>query len=56
MKGRRKKGRETSMCKRNIDRLPLTPAYRRSGLQPSHVPCLGMEPVTFWFSGQCPGL
>ena len=46
-KGGRKRGRETSMwgC---LSRAP----YWESGLQPRHVPWLGIELVTLWFSGQ----
>ena len=42
----REKGRETSMC----DCLSCTP-YWRPGLQPSHVPWVGIEPATLWFTG-----
>ena len=43
----RKTGRETSMCG------CLSHAgYWGPGLQPRHVPWLGIEPVTLWFSGQ----
>ena len=47
-KGGRKRGRETSMrvC------LSCTP-YWGPGLQPRHVPPLGIKPVTLWFSGPC---
>ena len=42
-KGRRKRGRETSMC----SCLSCTP-YGGHGPQPRHVPWLGIEPVTLW--------
>ena len=48
-KGERKRGRETSMC----GCLSCTP-YRGPGLQPRHVPQLGMEPATLWFSASPP--
>ena len=35
------------MCERYIDWLPLT-----HPLQLRHVPCLGIEPVMFWFGAQ----
>ena len=41
-KGRRKKGRETSIC-------CLSQAHN---LGPRHVPWLEIEPVAFWFAGQ----
>ena len=44
---RRKRGREMLMCKRYINRLPLGPS-----LQPRHVPWLGIEPATLWYTGQ----
>ena len=45
-KGRRKRGRETSVC----GCLSSTP-YRGPGLQPRHMPWLGMEPANLWFTG-----
>ena len=45
-KGGRKRGRETSMCG-----CLLHSPNRGPGLQPSHVPRLGIEPVTIWFTG-----
>ena len=45
-KGRRKRGRETSMC----GCLSCAP-YWGPGTQPRHVPWLGIEPVTLWFAG-----
>ena len=47
----REEGRETWMCKRNFGCLLHTP-NQGPGLQPRHVPWLGIEPVTFQFSGQ----
>ena len=47
MKGGRKRGRETSMCG-CISCVP----NRGPGLQPSHVPWLGLKPVNFWFAGR----
>ena len=47
-KGRRKRGRETSMC----GCLSQAP-YCGPGLQPRHVPWLGIKPTTLWFTGQC---
>ena len=44
--GGRKRGRETSMC----GCLLSTPNWG-PGLQPRHVPWLGIEPVTLWFTG-----
>ena len=41
----REKERERHMCERNIAWLPLTHP------QPKHVPRLGIEPATFWFTG-----
>ena len=46
-KGKRKRGRETSMC----GCLSHTP-YWGPGPQYRHVPSLGMEPATLWFAGQ----
>ena len=43
----RKRGRETSMCGCRLHTLQWGP-----GLQPMHVPWLGIEPVTVWFTGQ----
>ena len=40
-KGGRERGRETLMCERNINQLPLTRAR--------HVPWLGIKPATFHF-------
>ena len=47
-KAGRKRGRETSMC----GCLWSTP-YWGPGLQPRHVPWLGIELVTLWFTGWC---
>ena len=44
----RGEGRETSMC----GCLSSVP-YCVPGSQPRHVPWLGIEPVIFWFTGQC---
>ena len=44
-KGRRKRGRETSMCS-----CLLRASHWRPGLQPRHVPRLGIEPATLWFT------
>ena len=46
-KGERKRGRETSMC----GCLSHT-SHRGPGLQPRHVPWLGIEPAILWFTGQ----
>ena len=46
-KGGRKRGRETSMC----GCLSHHPSWG-PGPQPRHVPWLGIEPVTLWFTGQ----
>ena len=46
-RGGRKKGRETSVCG-CLSRAPNWGA----GLQPRHMPWLGIEPVTLWFAGQ----
>ena len=46
-KGRRKRGRETSMC----GWLLYTPYWGPSP-QPRHVPWLGIELVTLWFAGR----
>ena len=45
------RGRETSMCKRNINRLPL--AYPQLGTWPATQACalVGIEPVTLWCTG-----
>ena len=57
-KGERRKGeggekeRETSMCERNIHRLPLAHNWG-PGRQPSHVPWQKIDLRTFWFAGQC---
>ena len=41
--------------KRNIDWLPFcTCPDWRLNWQPGHVPWLGIEPSTFWFTGWCP--
>ena len=48
-KGRRKRGRETSMC----GCLSHAP-YWGPGLQPRHVPWLGIELETLWFTGRHP--
>ena len=45
-KGGRKRGRETSVC----GCFSHTP-YWGPGLQPRHVPWLGIQPVTLWFTG-----
>ena len=45
-KGRRKIGRETSMC----GCLSCTPCWG-PGLQPKQVPWLGIKPETLWFTG-----
>ena len=47
-KGGRKRGRERLMC----GCLSHAP-YCGPGLQPRHVPWLGIEPATLWFVGQC---
>ena len=47
-KGGRKRGRETSMC----GCLSHAP-YWGPGPQPRHVPWLGIEPATLWFTGRC---
>ena len=47
-KGGRKQGRETSVC----SCLSCAP-YWGPGLQPRHVPWLGIELVTLWLSGLC---
>ena len=44
----RERARETSMC----GCLSCTPNLG-PGLQPRHVPLLGIKPVTLWFAGQC---
>ena len=44
--GGRKRKRETSMCS-----CLLYTLYWRPGWQPRHVPWLGIEPATLWFSG-----
>ena len=44
----REKGRETSMCG-CLSRAP----NQGPGLQPRHVPWLGIEPMTLWFAGVC---
>ena len=46
-KGGRKRGRETSMCS-CLSHAP----YWGPGLQPRHVPWLGIEPATLWFTGR----
>ena len=46
----RREGREKEM-ERNIDVwLPLARPLLGTWPQPRHVPCLGIEPVTLWFS------
>ena len=45
-KGGRKRGRETSMCG-----CFLSTPYGERGLQPRHMPWLGIELVTLWFAG-----
>ena len=51
--GERERVRERSMRERNIDWLP---SHRfpgqRPNPQPQYVPCVGIEPTTFWFMGQ----
>ena len=48
-----REGEKQSVCKRYIHWLPLTPSQLgEPGPQPRHVPWLGIEPVTFWFSGR----
>ena len=44
----RKRERETSMCG-CLSHVP----YWGLGLKPRHVPWLGIQPVTLWFTGQC---
>ena len=48
--GGRKRGRETSMPERNINRLPLLGAL---GTKSRRAPRLGIEPVTLCFAGWC---
>ena len=48
----RERGRETSMCERNINWLLSHTPYWRPGPQPRHVPWLGIELANFWFAGQ----
>ena len=49
--GRVKERRETLMCERYIDHLPLAcPPNWGPGLQPQHVPWLGIELVTLRFT------
>ena len=43
--GRKKRRRETLMCESSFDGLSICP-------QPTHVPWLGIELVTFWFTGR----
>ena len=45
-KGRRKRRRETSVCA-----CLLRAPYQGPGLQPRHVPWLGIELATLWFAG-----
>ena len=47
----REKERERKIDVRNIDWLPLTYPNWGPILQPTHVPWLGIEPVTFQFAG-----
>ena len=47
-KGGRKRGKQTSMC----GCLSCTP-YCGPGPQLRHMPWLGIEPVTLWFTGTC---
>ena len=42
-------GRETSMCERDIDWLPLT--HPLLGTWPATQACAGIEQAYFWFSG-----
>ena len=49
--GRRKRGRDTSVCERYSHWLPLTPPTGDLATQPRHVPWLGIEPATFLFTG-----
>ena len=53
-KGGRKRGRETSMCKRSIDQLPLACPQPEPGLQPRHVPWPRIKSATFPFVGWHP--
>ena len=47
------RGRETLMCERYIELLPLSHTTNwEPGPQPRHVPWLGMELATFWFTGR----
>ena len=46
-KGGRKRGRETPVCG-CLSRAP----YWGPGLKPRHVPWLGIEPATLWFTGR----
>ena len=45
--GGRKRGREISMCG-----CLLSAPYWPPGLQPRHMPWLGIEPATLWFTGR----
>ena len=47
-----KEGKETLVCERNINWLPLAGSNWGPGPQARHVPWPGIEPVTFWFTGQ----
>ena len=47
----KEKGKDTLMCERNIDWLPLACPNWGPGLQPRHVPWLGIKPATFWLEG-----
>ena len=47
-KGEKKRQRKTSMC----GCLLCTP-HQGPGPQPRHVPWLGIEQATFWFTGRC---
>ena len=48
----RKKGRETSVCKKYMDPLPLAHPTWGPGPQLSHVSWLGIKLSTSWFAGQ----
>ena len=51
-KGGRKRGRATLTCERNINWLVASHNHHwQPGLQPRHVPWLGIKPVTFRFVG-----
>ena len=52
-RGEGERGWETSMWGTNIDWLPSHAFWPGTKLKPRHVPWLGIEPVTFQFTGQC---